>query len=187
MPSDPGMPSWRGLGYAFAAAAVRPAASAPWPAAFGSSSSADGIVSPVSISVLRLDRMAGQPWLTEARAALSGGSPSCTTVSLTSGPAGSSSNVTFDRGSAATVSRNSSVKPTFSANSGVKSCQVYDSRRYGSASRMTCSGLAIVTPNMCQLMLDPAVQSEVNVVPQYRLVNAGSVSACQSFSGVVAM
>src|SRR3954453_3002058 len=43
----------------------------------------------------------GQPPLIISTTVLPGSKPSCTTVSLTSGPSGSSSNVTRDRGSVA--------------------------------------------------------------------------------------
>ena len=58
-------------------------------------------VSPVSSSVLSFAITIGQPPLTLSATLLPGSKSSWTTVSLTASPAGSISNVTFDRGSAA--------------------------------------------------------------------------------------
>jgi hypothetical protein len=73
--------------------------------------------------------MRGQPWLTMEATTLSGAKPSWTTVSLTSSPSCSISNVTCERGSAAIRSRTSSVSSSAVSSSGVKVCQLYASRR----------------------------------------------------------
>src|SRR4051794_40316893 len=88
------------------------------------------------------------------------------TVNLTCSPSGSISNVTFERGSAASWPRASSVSSSDSAQSGVNVCHVYDSRRYGSDSTTTCWGSAIVNPRVCQVMDEPAFQSESNLISQ---------------------
>ncbi|AJC53541.1 hypothetical protein GZL_00937 [Streptomyces sp. 769] len=100
------------------------------------------------------------------RAVESGAKPSCTTVSLTISPSSSISNVTFERGSAASLAATSSAMPALSAHSGVKVCQVYDSRRCGVDSRTTCSGWAVVAPRSVQAMVDPLRQSVANSTPQ---------------------
>src|SRR3954462_14062484 len=55
--------------------------------------------------------MGGQPWLTILATTLPASKPSWTTVSLTTSPCSSISNVTFERGSAATRPPPSSLPP----------------------------------------------------------------------------
>lgn len=57
-----------------------------------------------------------------SRVALQGAKPAWTMVSLTTPSMGVISEVTFERGSAATVAKYSSLKPTAFANSGVIVC-----------------------------------------------------------------
>src|SRR5690349_20814942 len=108
---------------------------------------------------------AGQPTLTISATVLPGAKPSWMTVSLTTpSPAGSISNVTVERGSPAILAESASSQPKRLASSGVKLCQAYDRRRYGSDSITTCSGSAIITPWLSQVIGDPGAQSVMKVV-----------------------
>ena len=98
------------------------------------------------------------------------------------------SNDTFDRFSAAQVATvSSSSCSTAVASSGTKVWKVNASLRYGSDSRMTCSGCSIFSPWSSQAYVEPFFQSDTIAWPMYRWENAGSVIACHSFSGVVRM
>ena len=80
---------------------------------------------PVSSSVFRLDRTAGQPSEMAGSTALPGEKPSWLTVSLTTPRSLSSmSNATSERGSARHAAAVSSARPASAAHSGVKVCQV---------------------------------------------------------------
>src|SRR3954451_7554904 len=131
----------------------------------GDSVSAGG-APPVSSSVLRFARTAGQPPLIRRSTSLPSSNPSWTTVSRTLAPSGSMSNVTFERGSAAIAVSSSSANPTLAPNSGVNVWNVYASRRGGSDSSTTCSGSAMVTPCCSHVISEPTSQSDVSTTPQ---------------------
>src|SRR5262249_37002072 len=113
-----------------------------------------------SSAVLRLESFHGQPPEMSPSTVLSGPKSSWMTVSLTMSPAARGSHASFDRRSAAHVATVfSSSCSTAVASSGTKVWKVNASLRYGSDSRITCSGCSIFSPWSSQAYVEPFFQS----------------------------